>query len=81
LKSVKVVNVQEAKAQLSRLIEAAAAGEEILLAKHGRPMARLTAYRPRRDPRPLGGFEGRIRIAADFDDEDPRIVRLFAGRE
>ncbi|MCC5841009.1 MAG: type II toxin-antitoxin system prevent-host-death family antitoxin [Opitutales bacterium] len=74
---MKVINVQEAKTHLSRLMEAAAAGEEIILGKHGRPMARLCSFTASGEPRRLGGLEGRIRIAPDFDDEDPRIEQLF----
>ena len=76
---MKVINVQEAKTHLSRLIDAAAAGECILLGKHGKPLAKLTAYAPETEERPLGGLEGKIRISPDFDDEDPRINRLFEG--
>lgn len=62
-------------------MEDAAAGETILLGKHGRPMVKLTAYRPDLEERPLGGLEGKIRIAEDFDDEDPRIAGLFNGQD
>ena len=78
---MKVINVQAAKTHLSRLIEQAAAGEVILLGKHGKPMAKLSAYAPDQEERRLGGLEGRIRIAEDFDDEDPRLVALFEGVE
>jgi prevent-host-death family protein len=74
---MKILNVQEAKTHLSRLMEDAAAGEEILLAKHGKPMVRLSAYRPKSEPRKLGGYEKQIRVAEDFDEEDPRILALF----
>jgi prevent-host-death family protein len=74
---MKILNVQEAKTHLSRLMEDAAAGEEILLAKHGKPMVRLSAYRPESEPRKLGGYEKQIRVAEDFDEEDPRILALF----
>ena len=74
-----MVNVQQAKAHLSRLIERAAAGEEILLGKHGKPMARLSAHAPDKEERRVGGLEGRIRVAEDFDDEDPRIAAMFEG--
>jgi len=74
---MKIINVQNAKAQLSRLIEAAAAGEEIILGKHGKPMARLTSYTQLKHPRRLGGRENEIRISPDFDDEDPRIHAMF----
>jgi prevent-host-death family protein len=74
---MKVINVQEAKTHLSRLMDAAAAGEEVILGKHGKPMARLSSFTALTQPRRLGGREGEIRIAADFDDEDPRINGLF----
>jgi len=64
---MKTINVQDAKTHLSRLLEQAANGEDVILGKHGRPMARLTAYAPHREPRRLGGFEGKIKIAKDFD--------------
>ena len=78
---MKVVNVQEAKTQLSRLLERVAAGEVILLGKHGKPMAKLTAFNPAGETRPLGGFEGKIHMAPDFDDEDPRLSALFSGTD
>ncbi|HEY5705584.1 MAG TPA: type II toxin-antitoxin system prevent-host-death family antitoxin [Terrimicrobiaceae bacterium] len=78
---MKVINVQEAKTHLSRLLEQVAAGEVILLGKHGKPMAKLTAFNPAGETRLLGGLEGRIRMAPDFDDEDPRISALFSGTD
>ncbi len=78
---MKVINVQEAKTHLSRLMEAAAAGETILLGKHGRPMAKLSAYAPRNEDRPLGGLDKVIRIAEDFDEVDPRVTALFEGED
>jgi len=74
---MKVINVQNAKTQLSRLIEEAAAGEEIILGKHGKPMARLSSYAAVTQPRRLGGRENEIDIAPDFDDEHPEINSLF----
>jgi len=74
---MKVINVQEAKTHLSRLMDAAAAGEEIIMGKHGKPMARLSSFKALSQPRRLGGREGEIRIAEDFDEEDPRINALF----
>jgi prevent-host-death family protein len=76
---MKVINVQEAKTHLSRLIEEAVGGECILLAKHGKPLVKLSAYTPEQGNRPLGGFEGRIRISEDFDAEDARVQALFHG--
>lgn len=74
---MKTINVQDAKTHLSRLLEEAASGETIILGKHGKPMAKLTAYQPEKERRPLGGLEGKIRIAENFDDEDPAVTRLF----
>jgi prevent-host-death family protein len=76
---MKVINVQEAKTHLSRLIEEAVEGECILLAKHGKPLVKLSAYTPAQESRPMGGFEGRIRISEDFDAEDARVQALFHG--
>lgn len=74
---MKVINVQEAKTHLSRLIDAAAEGEEIILGKHGKPLVRLSSFTSPSEPRRLGGREGEIRVAADFDEEDPRINAMF----
>lgn len=70
----KRVNLYEAKTQLSKLVEEASAGQEIIIAKAGKPKARLGPLekaRPRRKP---GGWEGRIWIADDFDDELPQDI-------
>jgi prevent-host-death family protein len=76
---VKRVNIQEAKTHLSRLLEEAVAGEEIVIAKAGRPYVKLTPWQPDRAPRKLGGWEGQIWIADDFDETSPDVVRLFEG--
>ena len=61
------VNIHEAKTHLSRLVEEAAAGEEIVIAKAGRPVARLAPLAPERRRIRLGLLEGQIRVADDFD--------------
>ena len=76
---MKMINVQAAKTHLSRLMETAATGTDILLSKHGKAMVRLTAYLPTSIPRRLGGLNKKIRIAKDFDAEDKRIQNLFLG--
>jgi prevent-host-death family protein len=75
----RMVNIHEAKTHLSRLVERAAAGEEIVVAKAGRPMAKLVPYEKPKEPRQLGGWEGRVWIADDFDEVDEEIARLFEG--
>jgi prevent-host-death family protein len=70
----RVVNVHAAKTHLSRLIDRAAEGEEILIARAGRPVARLgplPVVSPRRRP---GLMRGRITIAANFDAPLPKAV-------
>ena len=62
------VNVHEAKTQLSRLIERAEAGEEVVIARAGKPVAKLVGYREGVGPRRPGGWNGRVRIADDFDE-------------
>ena len=77
---MRVVNVHEAKTHLSRLIEAAAAGEEIIIARAGKPVARLAPLKPRAEPRQPGVLAGRIWIAEDFDDPLPEaIAAAFRG--
>ena len=71
------VNIHEAKTHLSRLIERVEAGEEITIARAGKPVARLVAYQARRAPRVPGGWEGRVRIAPDFDAPIPEFVDAF----
>ena len=77
-----IFNLYEAKSALSRLVERAAAGEEIIIAKAGKPMAKLTAVSRRVRRRQPGGWQGRVRIAKDFDAPLPAALRAaFAGRK
>jgi prevent-host-death family protein len=76
-----VVNIYEAKTNLSALVDRAAAGEQIIIAKSGRPKAKLVPIGEAVLRRP-GGWEGRVRIADDFDDPlPPEIMDGFEGRE
>ena len=62
-----VVNMHDAKSSLSRLVKRAAAGEEILIANHGKPVAMLTRIPAARKKIPWDVFKGKIRMADDFD--------------
>lgn len=62
----KIVNMHEAKTHLSRLVEEAERGEDILLARAGRPVARIVALKSGRQRR-LGQWKGKVRMASDFD--------------
>ncbi len=61
------INIHEAKTHLSRLVEDVAGGQEILIAKGGRAMARLVPLGRDFTPRRLGLMKGKLRIADDFD--------------
>ncbi|MQA89224.1 MAG: type II toxin-antitoxin system prevent-host-death family antitoxin [Gemmatimonas sp.] len=65
----KIVNLYQAKTQLSQLVKEASAGEEIIIAKGGKPAARLVALAVSKQPRKPGGWEGQVWMAEDFDEE------------
>jgi prevent-host-death family protein len=73
----KRVNIHEAKTHLSRLVERVEAGEEITLARAGRPVARLVPYRARQEPRRLGIWKDQVRISPHFDAPLPEIDEAF----
>jgi prevent-host-death family protein len=78
----KTVNLYTAKTHLSKLVEEAAAGSEIIIAKAGKARARLVPLETTKTPRRPGGWEGRIWIADDFDDElPPNVLAGFLGRD
>ena len=75
------VNIHEAKTTLSRLVNRAGAGEEILIAKSGKPVARLVPLKERRKPRKKGQLKGKIWIADDFDQPLPdEVLAAFEGK-
>jgi prevent-host-death family protein len=77
-----VINLYEAKTSLSKLVERAAAGEEIIIAKAGKPKARLVPLTGRLEPRQPGGWEGKVWVAEDFDEPLPAdILAGFEGRD
>jgi prevent-host-death family protein len=76
------INLYEAKTNLSKLVERAAAGEEIIIAKAGRPLARLVSLKQSSKPRVPGQLKGRIFIAQTLTLPYPRILlRFFAGKQ
>jgi prevent-host-death family protein len=77
----RTVNLYEAKTQLSKLVDAAAGGEEIVIAKAGKAKARLMPLEKARRVRKPGGWEGRVWVSEDFDDELPaEVLAGFQGR-
>jgi len=74
------VNVHEAKTHLSRLLARVEAGEEIVIAKAGKPIARLIPYEKRPPRRLPGSAKGRVLIRSDFDAPLPReVLAEFEG--
>lgn len=76
-----IVNIYAAKTRLSRLVDQAAAGEEIIIARGGKPVARLSRLAaPARKIR-FGVLKGQVKVAADFDAPLPAdVMAAFAGR-
>ncbi|HWN35582.1 MAG TPA: type II toxin-antitoxin system Phd/YefM family antitoxin [Pseudonocardia sp.] len=72
------VNVYEAKTQLSKLLEQVEAGDEIIIARNGKPVARLVPAQRRTSPRVPGGWKGKVWMAPDFDDPDDELVELYS---
>jgi len=75
------INIYNAKTQLSKLIERAAAGKDVIIARGGKPVARLT--RLAQPPRALrfGVLKGKVKVAKDFDAPLPaQVLAQFEGR-
>lgn len=74
------INIHQAKTQLSRLVERAEAGEEIIISRAGKPVARIVPLAPARAPRKPGLLKGKIRIGKDFDAPLPDdMLAAFEG--
>jgi len=76
---MKLVNIQAAKTHLSRLVEEAVAGNDIILAKAGKPLVRLTPIQQDVSPRKPGAWKGKVRMAKDFNADDEEVSVLFEG--
>jgi prevent-host-death family protein len=72
-----IANISEAKAQLSALIEKVMAGQEVVIAKAGKPIAKLVLYERNEEPRRPGALKGKIKIADDFDELPKDIAEAF----
>jgi len=76
-----VVNIHEAKTHLSRFVDEAVAGREVIIAKAGRPVARLVPIDAKPRAKRFGGLKGRIRVPDDFNAPlDPDVIAGFEGR-
>ena len=78
---MRVANIYEAKTHFSKLIEEVLRGEDVVIARAGKPLIRLVAYQPRQGKRHPGAWKGRITIAKDFDQLPTKLARAFRGEE
>ena len=80
---MQITNISEAKATLSKLVEKVLKGDEVIIGKAGKPVAKLVPYDLESSPRQLGvgKWRGKIWMADDFDDLPEDIVQLFTGEE
>ena len=77
----KTVNIHEAKTHLSRLVDDVAAGAEVIIAKAGRPVARLISVSVPVKKKKLGLLKGKIKVAGDFNAPLPDdVLASFEGR-
>jgi prevent-host-death family protein len=75
------INIHEAKTHLSRIVDEVAAGAEVIIAKAGKPMARLVPLASAPRPKKLGLLKGRIRVPDDFNEPLPEaVLGEFEGR-
>ena len=77
---MKKVNIYEAKTRLSQLVDEAASGHDVVIARAGRPIARLTRFSGSSRKRRLGILDGQFRIPDDFNRPLPaEVLRSFEG--
>ncbi len=77
---MRTVNIHEAKTQLSRLVELAAAGESFIIAKAGKPLVKVVPLDAPAAKNPVGFMKGQINVPDDFDTIfQDEIIRLFEG--
>ena len=74
---MQIFNIHQAKTNLSKLIEKAQKGEEVIIAKAGNPVAKLSVYKEESKPRKSGLLKGKIFVPDNFNDEDEEINKLF----
>lgn len=78
---MQVTNIHEAKTHLSQYVELAFAGEEVVICKAGKPMAKLIRYQENTAPRTPGCWEGQVVIAEDFDELPESLLKAFRGED
>ena len=77
-----MLNISEAKAQLSSVIEQVVTrGEEFLIGRAGKPVARIVRYEAARKNRRVGLYKGKIHVASDFDEWPEDVARALGMRD
>ena len=74
---MKIINTHEAKTHFSSLLSVVNRGREVIIGKHGTPVAKLVPFRKHTKKRPSGQLKGRIRIAKDFDSLPKSFLKHF----
>jgi prevent-host-death family protein len=75
-----IINIHDAKTHLSRIVDDVAAGAEVIIAKAGKPMARLVPLEPKVRAKKLGLLKGRIEVPDDFNAPlPPEVLADFEG--
>ena len=74
-----VVNMYEAKTRLSALVDQAVKGEDVIIARNGKPQARITSLEPAKGKIKYGLLKGKFTVPDGFDDPNPEIEALFHG--
>lgn len=78
---MRTVNIHEAKTHLSRLVDEVSSGQEVVIAKAGKAVARLVSVKNTRKRRRLGALAGRLTVPEDFDAPLPEeVIEAFEGR-
>jgi len=78
---MKPVNIYDAKTHLSRLLDKAAAGEDVIVSRNGKPLARITQLAAARREIRFGLLKGRLSVPKDFDAPLPsEVIATFEGR-
>ncbi len=72
-----ITNISDAKAQLSALIEKVRSGQEVIIGKAGKPVAKLVRYERFKEQRRPGALRGKIKISDDFDELPKDIAQAF----
>lgn len=79
---MKTINIHDAKTHFSKLVDAVLNGETVIIAKAGKPAAKLIPIQSKKSKRPFGVLKGKIKIANDFDAPLPDdVVNGFEGKE